>query len=405
MQPALVVENVGKYFKRKRLNRAHTFMEAALAGFSGGSDAERFWALQDISFSVIPGEMLGVLGRNGAGKSTLLQLLGGIGRPDTGRIVVNAKIGGVLDLGVGFHSDLTGRENILTAGQVAGLSRREVKRRLDDIIEFAELAPFIDAPFRTYSSGMKVRLGFSLAVHTDPELLLMDEYLAVGDMRFQTKCLERIQQLKRDGCAIVFISQNPNQVQALCDNALWLSDGQVQSYGPAEFVGRQYKEFVHEQIRAAQSALPSEETLVPESLLQITRVILLPGTQLRSGDSLCIEIHYWNPQPILDPVFSVRICNDRGEVCFSRNTKPVNLTLPDVQGKGVIKLYIQRLDLSAGNYMANVGIHSQDWACTYDYHANLYPFSVEADWQFKGMLNPPYEWAIPDGERDQHLSN
>ncbi|NJR26508.1 MAG: ABC transporter ATP-binding protein, partial [Richelia sp. CSU_2_1] len=231
MAQSIIVKGLGKRFNRYSADRPLTIMEAALWGWWRMKPQARFWALRDVSFTVAPGEMLGILGKNGAGKSTLLQLVGGIGRAEEGTIKVNGRIGGLLDLGAGFHSDLTGRENVFVGAVVAGLTRREAARRFSDIVEFAELEQFIDSPLRTYSTGMKMRLAFSVAVHTDPEVLLVDEYLSVGDVAFQTKCLKKIEEFKTQGCAIVLISHSAAQIQKNCDRALWLREGKVVAYG------------------------------------------------------------------------------------------------------------------------------------------------------------------------------
>ncbi|WP_245916063.1 ABC transporter ATP-binding protein [Merismopedia glauca] len=227
-------------------------MEAALAGWRGVRSNDYFWALRDVSFTVAPGEMLGVVGRNGAGKSTLLRLLGRVGRPDEGNIVLNGRVGALLDLGAGFHTDLTGRENVFVNAVVAGLLQREVRRQFDSIVEFAEIAQFIDNPIRTYSTGMMMRLAFSVAVHTHPAILLVDEHLSVGDQAFQNKCLDRIAQMKAEGCAVVLISHNAKQIEELCDRAIWLNQGRIWAEGEADTVVEQY--------RGAMGAVsPSEE--------------------------------------------------------------------------------------------------------------------------------------------------
>jgi lipopolysaccharide transport system ATP-binding protein len=184
--------------------------------------------------------MLGVIGRNGAGKSTLLRLLGRVGRPDEGRITLHGRVGALLDLGAGFHPNLTGRDNTFVNAVVAGLLEREVRQQFDAIIAFAELSEFIDNPVYTYSTGMRMRLAFSIAVHTHPEILLVDEYLSVGDKAFQLKCIDRIAQMKTDGCAVVFISHNTDQIAELCDRAIWLNRGRIQSEGEPGTVVEQY---------------------------------------------------------------------------------------------------------------------------------------------------------------------
>lgn len=241
MRPAIVVQSLGKRFRCYTQHRPRTLMQAALTGWRGLTSSDYFWALRDVSFTVAPGEMLGVVGRNGAGKSTLLRLLGRLGRPEEGTIGLNGRIGALLDLGAGFHPDLTGRENVLVNAVVAGLLHREARQQFDSIVEFAELSNFIENPVRTYSTGMMMRLAFAVAIHTRPEILLVDEHLSVGDQLFQHKCLDRITQLKAEGCAVVFISHSVEQIEKSCDRALWLNQGRIWAEGHAGTVVEQYR--------------------------------------------------------------------------------------------------------------------------------------------------------------------
>jgi lipopolysaccharide transport system ATP-binding protein len=201
---------------------------------------ERFWALRDVSFSVAPGRMLGIVGANGSGKSTLLRLIGGVERPDEGSVKIHGKSCAFLDLGVGFHGDLTGRENVFISGVVSGLTRAEVAERFDSIVAFAELEEFIDGPLRTYSTGMQMRLAFAVAVHVQPEILLIDEALTVGDLPFQRKCFERIAYFKAEGCTLVLVSHSTEAIREFCDEALWLHAGRLRAYGSPDTVVEQY---------------------------------------------------------------------------------------------------------------------------------------------------------------------
>jgi lipopolysaccharide transport system ATP-binding protein len=232
---------VGKEFSRYDAGKPQTLHEAVLAGWRKMRATDRFWAVREVSFTLLPGQMLGVIGRNGAGKSTLLQLLGGVIINDEGSIERNGRVGGLLKLGGTFHSDLTGRENVRISGVVGGLTRAQVAKRMDTIVHFAEAESFIDTPVRTFSTGMKMRLAFSALIHTDPDILLIDEHLAVGDSTFATKCLNRINQLKNSGCAIVLISHNIEQIEDNCDRAIWLHDGRVMAYGLTDEIVRQYR--------------------------------------------------------------------------------------------------------------------------------------------------------------------
>src|SRR6202007_1095389 len=225
MGPPSVVQGVSKQFRHYHHGRPRTLHEALLHGLCHWRPTEGFWALRDVSFSIAPGHMVGVIGANGAGKSTLLRLIGGVGRPDAGHIELHGRIGALLELGAGLHGDLTGRENVYISGIIAGLTRREVEQRFEAIVDFAELQEFIDNPLRTYSTGMRMRLAFAVAVHIEGEILLIDEVLSVGDWACKRKCMERIAQFKTQGRTILFVSHDIRSIVELCDEALWLHAG------------------------------------------------------------------------------------------------------------------------------------------------------------------------------------
>jgi lipopolysaccharide transport system ATP-binding protein len=206
---------------------------------------KRFTALEDISFEVYKGECFGVIGRNGAGKSTLLGLIAGVLKPDRGKIEVKGRVSPLLELGAGFHPDLTGRENIILNGILLGMTKKEVLNKMEEIIEFSELGEFIDQPLRTYSSGMMARLGFSVVAHLDPEILLVDEVLAVGDINFQNKCIKKIESFREKGVTIVFVSHAIEQVEEMCDRVLWTDQHRIKAIGKAKEICKLYKEFMN----------------------------------------------------------------------------------------------------------------------------------------------------------------
>jgi len=241
---ALRFENVSKEFRLSKL-RVRSLQEIFVNMFD--REARRrhqFWALQDVSFAVKPGETMAILGVNGSGKSTILKLISRIIEPTRGTITVGGRMSALLELGAGFHPDLTGRENIYLNGSILGFSRLAMRRRLDSIIEFADIGEFIDVPIRNYSSGMQMRLGFSVAVHVDPEIILVDEVLAVGDYSFQQKCLRRIGQMQQEGVTILFVSHDFQAVERLCSRAVWLEQGRVQADGDtAEVLARMRRRY------------------------------------------------------------------------------------------------------------------------------------------------------------------
>jgi len=234
--------DVGKRYARFAVQRPRKFKEALFRGGRNLRPVETFWALRHVSFEVAAGKMLGVIGNNGSGKSTLLNLIGRLSRPDEGALAVRGRMVGLLELGTGFHPDLTGRENVFINGVVTGLTRREVAQRFDSIVAFAGVEAFIDSPLRTYSSGMRMRLGFAVMAHTRPEVLLIDEVLAVGDLAFQRACAARIAAFKADGCAIVLVSHDLEAVAEMCDEVLWLRRGDVAACGPADSTIASYRQ-------------------------------------------------------------------------------------------------------------------------------------------------------------------
>jgi ABC-type polysaccharide/polyol phosphate transport system ATPase subunit len=224
-------ENVSKRFRLLKIPR-RAFQEVFVNMFNQKTRGkDYFWALRDVGFSIKAGETVGILGANGSGKSTILKLISRIIDPDTGVIKVAGRLSALLELGAGFHPDLTGRENIYLNGSILGLNRQVMDRKFDDIVDFAGIGEFIDAPVRSYSSGMQMRLGFSVAIHVEPEIILVDEVLAVGDYSFQLKCLERIRQLQQQGVTILFVSHDFEAVESLCNRAIWLEQGRLQADG------------------------------------------------------------------------------------------------------------------------------------------------------------------------------
>lgn len=398
MQEVLVVNGLGKRFRRYHSDRPLTLQDAVLRRFRRLRASDSFWALKNISFHVAPGRMVGIVGRNGAGKSTLLRLIGGVGKPDQGNILLKGRAGALIELGAGFHSDLTGQENVFINGIISGLTRREVSQRFDRIIRFAELEAFVDNPLRTYSTGMQMRLAFSIAVHTNPDILLVDEVLAVGDYAFQQKCLERIIEIKKQGCAILLVSHNTTLVAQLCDEALWLDAGRLMASGPANVVADQYVDFmktsIHSDNRADLRMNINRFGSLEVEIVQV-RFTNSEGYQvsaLQTGDSLQVEVEFFSPGKIETPIFGVTISNEEGVVIADTSTFGSPL-FPEIQGKGKVALYLDRLDMVAGTYYLDVGIYQKDWSHAYDYHWHAYPIKVEGIRGEKGILQPPHSWS------------
>jgi homopolymeric O-antigen transport system ATP-binding protein len=410
VQDAIVVEGAGKLFRRYA-DRPHSFSEFVLQQWRRRQSPRCFWALRDVSFRVGRGRALGVIGQNGAGKSTLLRLVGGIGQATEGSLRMYGRASALLDLGSSFHHDLTGRENVIVAGVVAGLTRRQVVARFDEIVKFAELETFIDQPVRTFSSGMLMRLAFSVAVHTDPEILLVDEVLAVGDVGFQYKCLERIARFKENGCAILLVSHDMTTMEGLCDDILWLREGRTEAYGqPKEVIARYVGESLAEtrrrmaQDRPVVRASSGRDLRLNENRfgsleLEITGVRILddrgePVEDIEPGAAVTVEIEYHCPRPISRPHFGVTISRADEFVCFEVTTAADGHVLPDLVGRGRIGLAMERLDLSAGEYFINVMAYEREWSYTYDSHWHVYPLRVRASNSGKGLLYMPHRWRF-----------
>lgn len=342
---------------------------------------EEFWALKDVSFMVEHGETVGIIGPNGAGKSTVLKLISRIIEPTAGRVRANGRIGALLELGAGFHPDLTGRENIYLNGSLLGLSRAQIRRKLDDIIAFAEIERFIEVPVKHYSSGMYVRLGFSVAVHTDPQILLVDEVLAVGDAAFQRKCMERIDQMRREGVTVLFISHDAGMVQTICSRALWLDDGHLVADGSAEAVVARYLDhsWMHEQGTLKPGA--GHERRWGSGEMQIVEVHLLDRSgrekqRFRVGETLTVEMRYRAERRVDHPVFGLAIHRGDGLHITGPNTQFAGYEIPWIEGEGVVQYTIPFLPLLEGIYFVSVSTHNWEDTRMYDYHDRLYPFHV-----------------------------
>jgi len=409
-EPAIIVRGVGKQFRKPGVDRPSTFKEAVLKGFRNMKQ-ERFWGLKDVSFTVPHGRVVGVIGRNGAGKSTLLRLIGGVGKPEEGSIEARGRIGALLDLGAGMTSDLTGRENVMIGGVIAGMTTEEVRARFDDIVAFAELEEFIDSPIRMYSSGMRMRLAFAVAAHIDPDILLIDEVLAVGDVAFQKKCIDRIAEFKKAGCTIFLVSHDPEQIHALCDELILLRKGRMVAMGPTAEVMSQY-----EASFTASDVEPDPELVSPvrtedgtvleynvnrfgSQKAQIHDVVLMdldygPTYEIASGEGLMIEFSYTASPEVLSPKASISIVAADETVVYDTNTSVGGLDLPHGEHTGRLQLVIERLDLAEGEYFITVALFDETWSEAYDMHAGAYYLSVTGVGTGKGVLNPPATWDV-----------
>ena len=405
------LESVSKWFN-KHLNPANTLQERFLQLFGIRQkrpvETDGFWALDDVSLQVDRGQTLGLIGANGSGKSTLLKLISRILIPTRGQIAVNGRVAALLELGTGFHPDLTGRENIYLNGSILGFSKADIRRRVDEIIAFANIGPFIDTPLRHYSSGMHVRLGFAVATLFNPDILLVDEVLAVGDARFQAKCLTRIQELRHEGAAILFVSHDLGAVRKMCSSAIWLEQGKVKASGP-----------IHETIAAYtadtwSSGLPGESA-EPGDLRQprrwgtqeaeITAVEFTDrnGDQrdfFETGETMAIVLHYTAHQPLARPVFGVLISREDGVVVGeSKNRYDGNWPKP-ISGTGTFRCDVE-LSLLPGRYHVTTTIYDENLIHPYDHRERHSSFWVRAGRspEHLGMVKLSTRWTADSMDR------
>ncbi len=383
---AIRFDHVSKKFALRR-ERPQSFQELFLSVLRlrrRSSRPEPYWVLTDVSFEIGLGEVVGFIGANGAGKSTVLKLMSRIIEPTQGRVEVNGRLGALLELGAGFHPDLTGRENIFLNGSILGLSHDQINHKLDTIIDFAELDQFIDVPVKHYSSGMYVRLGFSIAVHTDPQIVLIDEVLAVGDARFQHKCLDKIADLRRAGIAIVLVSHDLAAIQSLCEKAIWLEDGRIQAYDqPSEVIMAYLSRVALEENEDRDTNLPklTSGNRWGSGRVQITGVELLdgrgqPSRAFATGADLQIRLSYLAADCVQDPVFGTSLHHQNGMLISGPNTGFSDVRIPAVQGRGEVVYHIPCLPLLAGTYLVSVSCHNRDDTEMYDFHDRAYTFHV-----------------------------
>jgi len=455
---AIDVTDVTKTYRRyARRKQFATLKSAILSGtlVNDLNPEDTFDALKGVSFSVRQGCTFGIVGRNGSGKSTALKVVAGITKPTTGAVSVQGRISALIELGAGFHPEISGRENVFINGIMLGLSKKEITRRFDEIVEFAEIKDFIDAPVKTYSSGMYMRLGFAVAIHVDPDVLLIDEVLAVGDEAFTHKCLDKFAEFRRRNKTVLLVTHSLNLVERFCDEALWLNDGRSRAMGDPRRVVSAYITDVEKQEerhmaegdakaqasvdasgvarrRPGPSAPGSPKAAHPESSAlsgvegpktqdpepppdmfqategrwgsregEITNVQLVgeDGAAAHvffSGERVEIRLTLKAAAPLTDFVVGIGIFNVDGVCAFGTNTNIEELKADRLEGEGRITFAIDGLDLVAGTYKLDVGLHKLD-GYPYDYHRLLYSFRVKSRTQDAGIYRPRHTWAFDGG--------
>ena len=399
---AVSVQGVSKVYRRYT-RRAHRTLKSALLSRAGSRTGDGVAALTDVSFEVAPGETLGVVGANGSGKSTLLKLLAGIVRPTRGSVTVRGRLAALLELGAGFHPEISGRENIEITGLLLGLTRRQIAARFDEIVAFSGVDEFLDAPVKTYSSGMAVRLGFAIAAASDPDVFLVDEVLSVGDEAFAHRALEKFSDFERAGKTLLFVSHDLALVQERCHRALWLDGGRIAADGPAARIVAQYRERVAAEEGERRLREPGQGSRVGSGAATIESVRVLDGAgrvaaRLRGGQPATLEMTVRAQEPLSDFVFGFQIATVAGTVVFGSNTSTDGFAPDSLSGSARIQLALPSVDLAPGVYTLDAAVHSGNGA-PYDYRTDVLRFEVTTDSRAAGIWSPPRRWEFSGGIR------
>ncbi len=432
---AIEVRDVRKVYRH--YGRRKTFGTLKSALLSGSvlrqlKADEVFEALKGVSFDVAAGTTFGIIGRNGSGKSTMLKLIAGIGKPTSGQVTVRGRVSALIELGAGFHPEISGRENVFINGMMLGLSKRQIASRFDEIVAFAELEDFIDAPVKTYSSGMYMRLGFAVAIHVDPDVLLVDEVLAVGDEAFTHKCFDKLAEFRRRGRTILLVTHSLDLVTRFCDEALWLDAGVARAQGdPKRVVDAYLMDVARAEdatfARAHDAGQPAGPALAGESPgpapvpdepadmfkatagrwgtreAEIVAVEFLrhdgtPAHVFQSGEPVDIRLKVVASRPLTDFVFGIGIFNAEGICCYGTNTAIEGATPGELAGVAEVTFHLDRLDLIDGTYKLDVAVHRQN-GTPYDYHRLLHAFRVASRLKDTGIFRPAHKWTFAGGVR------
>ena len=371
---AIVVDDVSKRFRLYH-QRNQSIKAALMRG--GRASYEELWALRDVSFEVPVGSMFGIMGTNGSGKSTLLKCIAKILRPDAGRISSTGKLSALLELGSGFHPELSGRENVYLNGSILGLSKRQLDARFDEIVEFAGVEQFIDQPVKNYSSGMYVRLGFSVAINVDPDILLVDEVLAVGDAAFQDKCMEKFAEFRRAGKTVVVVSHAMGTMRTLCDRVAWLERGNLVEVGrPDELIDRYIDEGHSSRVDAEGGSQWGSGEAVLSSVAFIDATGQ-PITKVRTGDEATIRLTYDAHERIDKPVFGLAIETLEGVYVWASNTRDADYVPDCIESSGTVEFHIPRLMLLPGTFDISASIVDYSTTHVYDFRRHCYRFDVD----------------------------
>lgn len=412
MTHSVIVENLSKQYRIGRREKNTTMREALMRLVKQPfrkRDPETIWALKDISFAIKKGEVVGIIGRNGAGKSTLLKALAKITYPTSGRVRVNGRVASLLEVGTGFHEELTGRENIYLNGSILGMTKKEMDAQLESIIAFAGVEKFIDTPIKRYSSGMRLRLGFAIAAHLNPDVLLVDEVLAVGDMEFQKKCLKSMDDLRSSGRTVLFVSHNMAAIENLCPRTIWIDQGQVRQDGDTAEVIKAYLSTFTTAQEADLDLFHIKDRAgiggIRYSRIEFLNIDRQPLKLIRSGESLIARLHYCAEKYIQAPHFGLELYTELGTLITSFNTWTTGFNIPTLpSGSGCIELEIDSLNFVPGRYyislwLSSVGIeYDRLNHCTIlDVEGwDVYKSGRKLDSRYFGIVFFPYHWKLDE---------
>lgn len=420
-----IVKLCKRFARRGRAPQGYTTFKAALLSFFKSKkelavvrEEPKAFGIEDLTLRIPKGASVGLIGRNGSGKSTFLKLVTGIYKPTSGEVNVKGRIAALIELGAGFHPDFTGRENLMLAGIMHGLTREQILARYDEIVEFAELEHVIDEPVRTYSSGMFMRLGFSIAIHTDPDILLVDEVLAVGDAGFVAKCKDRISELRKAGKTLVLVTHDLDAVERWCDEVIWLHQGEVKDRGFPRRVIDAYRSFIekqeqdeilnHEQGVVAHVQSVESDAGAPKGSRWGSREIEIVSVETlgsdasekrvyHSDDTMRVKISYRVHAAQDEVVFGLGVSRVDGLPVFGTNTDIDRIKIPALRGEGIVECDLKRLGLVEGGYTLDVAVHRAD-GYPFDYHKDAIHFSVRSERREVGVVSPPRAWIV-NGER------
>jgi len=386
---AIEAIGLGKWYRKQDIG-SPTFL-GALPRWLSGAKADGFWALRDVNFKIRQGQTVGVIGPNGSGKSSLLGLIAQTMVPTEGAVRTTGRISALLELGAGFHPDLSGRENIYLNAAILGIAREDIRRRFDHIVDFAELRGFIDMPVKHYSSGMYVRLAFSVAVEMNPDILLIDEVLAVGDVAFQTKCLDRIRQFQKQGKTILFVSHALETVEEFCSDVLLIHEGRFIMQGkPSDVIFSYLKSYM-----VKLGLFSVEEHGTREVEMRSIRLLDAAGAEtaaFSTGGAMTVEIGYRAHRRIEMPVFGFSIKTGNGFYVFGSNTQIAKVPIAAIEGDGLVRLRIEPLTLKQGRFFLSLAVHSWDHKTQYHRQEDLHPFMIKDAHDDKGVFQLNCAW-------------